>query len=149
MRPKRSTTSRRSILLFVVPRLANLVARARKRAVAATGVILLALGLLSMHGLTLPDGRSGSQRTERLMAAMARPAIGHEPAADQGSMGKHDSNQCVATLANERLPRPQQMSTTVEAALGSANGVPPAGFLRLRDPPSERDRLSLVGVLRR
>ena len=149
MRPKRSTTSRPTILLVVVPRLANRVARARKRAVAATGVILLALGLISMHGLTLPDVRNGSQRTERLMAAMPRPGIGHEPAADQGSMGNHDSNQCVATLANERLPRPQQMATTVEAALGSANGVPPAGFLRLRDPPSERDRLSLVGVLRR
>ena len=111
--------------------------------------MLLALGLLSMHGLTLPVGCNGPQRAERAMAAMARPEIDHAAATHQGSMANHDSNQCVATLASERSPRPQPMTTTVDASPKAANGAASVSFLRQRGPPSEHDRLSLVGVLRR
>ena len=111
--------------------------------------MLLALGLLSMHGLTLPVGCNAPQRAERVMAAMARPEIDHAAATHQGSMSNHDSNQCVATLASELSPRPQPVTTLADASPKAANGITSAAFVRLRGPPAQRDQLSLVGVLRR
>ena len=133
----------------MIPRLLSVVCAARRRLVATAVVILLALGLLSMHGLTLPVGCIGPQRAERVMAAMARPEIDHPAATHQGTMGNHDSNQCVATLASERSPRPLPVTTLADASPEAANGITSVAFLRLRGRPPERDRLSLVGVLRR